>query len=66
VFTVYGVIRGEGDPEIGDPLEQARDVDSRALRFQETVDRLPTFFGEPVPVRIGERVIRRYSDVGND
>jgi hypothetical protein len=75
VFTVYGVLRGEEDPTITDPDPstpptqaelRARDVDSRALRFQETIDRLPTFLGEPVPSRIGDRSLTRYTDVRND
>ena len=64
---------GEVNEEIEDPGDpdreaqlRAADVDSRAIRFQETVDRLPTFLGEPVPVRIGERVIRKYTDVHSD
>ncbi len=68
VFTVYGTLRGELDPDLfaANPLQAAADVDTRALRFQETVDRLPTFLGEPSPVRIGERVLRKYRDVRND
>ncbi len=75
VFTVYGVLRGEVDLSIIDPdpgspptVEQlrARDVDSRALRFQETIDRLPTVLGEPAPTRIGPRHVGRYTDVRND
>jgi hypothetical protein len=69
VFTVYGVLRGQMDPNIVDPVlkEQERiDLDSRALRFQETIDRLPTFLGEPVPSRIGDRSLTRYTDVHND
>ncbi len=80
VFTVYGVLRGEDDPTLVDPTPlsdpvqeqqrmqqlRAQDVDSRALRFQETIDRLPTFLGEPVPSRIGERTLTRYTDAHND
>jgi hypothetical protein len=72
VFTVYGVLRGEEDDEIEHAVLltqdrlQAADVDSRAVRFQETVDRLPTFLGQPVPVLVGERVIRKYTDVHDD
>ncbi len=72
VFTVYGVLRGEEDTTIVDanPVVQhrlrARDADSRALRFQETIDRLPTFLGEPLPRRIGDRTLTRYTDVQND
>jgi hypothetical protein len=53
VFTVYGTLRGQ-------PMS---DVNERALRFQETLDRLPTFLGERKPVRIGERIVGRYADV---
>jgi hypothetical protein len=72
VFTVYGVLRGEEDDGIknsGLPtaaIDAARDVDSRALRFQETIDRLPTFLGAPVPSRIGDRTLTRYTDAHND
>jgi hypothetical protein len=75
VFTVYGVLRGEEDQTIIDPDPsapptqaelRARDVDSRALRFQETIDRLPTFLGEPMPSRIGDRTLTRYTDAHND
>jgi len=75
VFTVYGVLRGEEDQTIIDPDPnapptqaelRARDVDSRALRFQETIDRLPTFLGEPLPSRIGDRSLTRYTDAHND
>ena len=72
VFTVYGQLRGEEDQTILDPnlATQQRlrrqDADSRALRFQETIDRLPTFFGKPLPRRIGERTIAKLTDVNND
>ncbi|MGB2987972.1 MAG: hypothetical protein WBE26_19055, partial [Phycisphaerae bacterium] len=72
VFTVYGTLRGEIDQSIVGANQtvqnalRAVDVDSRALRFQETVDRLPTFLGEPLPVRIGERAVTRYVDVMSD
>ncbi|UCF34721.1 MAG: hypothetical protein JSV78_05330, partial [Phycisphaerales bacterium] len=73
VFTVYGVLRGEEDTNIEVPGDwqlqerlQVDDVNSRAVRFQETVDRLPMFMGERVPSRIGERVIARYGDVQSD
>ena len=57
VYTVYGTFRGDG---------VAADVDTRALRFQETLDRLPTFLGDQMPVLIGPRHVGRYSDAGND
>ncbi len=66
VFTLYGTLRGEGDEEITDLRLRASDVDDRAIRFQETVDRLPMFLGEPSPQRIGERTVARYADVIND
>jgi hypothetical protein len=72
VFTIYGTLRGQEDQTIVDPnLEvqtrlRAEDVDSRAIRFQETVDRLPTFMGEHQPVRVGDRVVGKYRDTLND
>ena len=75
VFTVYGVIRGEqADPnDIPDspPPENPQraridDVDSRAIRFQETIDRLPTFLGRAQPTRIGSRITTHYQDVSSD
>jgi hypothetical protein len=74
VFTVYGALRGEIDEQLllGEGTAQEKketagaDVDSRAIRFQETVDRLPTFLGADKPVRVGERVVKPYHDVRND
>ena len=68
VFTTYGTLRGEGDFEAfpDDPIERADDVDKRAVRFQETVDRLPTLVGASKPVRIGQRYVGPYIDVRND
>jgi hypothetical protein len=66
VLTMYGTFRGEVDDAIVDEKEQIEDVDKRALRFQETIDRLPTFMGEPAPRRIGDRVIASYNDAIND
>lgn len=72
VFTVYGTLRGGWDmdgidnPTIADYADRTAEVTNRALRFQETVDRLPTFLGAPQPVRIGERVVRKFTDVNND
>ncbi|MFQ5591562.1 MAG: hypothetical protein ACE5HE_10400, partial [Phycisphaerae bacterium] len=72
VFTIYGVLRGEDDQTIENPDKQvqdrlrAADVDSRAIRFQETVDRLPMFLGERVPRRIGTRTVAKYSDFRDD
>ncbi len=74
VFTVYGALRGEVDEAIEDDslsayelgVIRAKDVDTRALRFQETVDRLPTVLGESAPARVGDRKVTRYLDVRND
>ncbi len=63
VFTVYGQIRGEPAAGSTNPVQ---DADSRAIRFQETIDRLPTLFGEPVPRRIGERAASKLTDIYND
>ena len=63
VFTVYGLIRGEPAAAASNPVQ---DADSRAIRFQETIDRLPTFFGEPLPRRIGEPTVAKLTDVNND
>ncbi len=74
VFTIYGVLRGEGDEtledeeldEVQQDKVKAADVNSRAIRFQETVDRLPLFVGKRVPKRIGKRTITKYTDFRND
>lgn len=74
VFTVYGMIRGADDETLVDPNDpidvkqaiQVPDTDSRAIRFQETLDRLPVLQGQPRPKRIGERTVGRYTDVNND
>jgi hypothetical protein len=61
VFTVYGVLSAEGtrvsDYSIDPPFIG---VDEKAIRFQETIDRLPCVFGEPLPARIGQRIIGPY------
>lgn len=72
VFTAYGTLRGDKDPTIEDDdlavqeEMQSKDVDTRAIRFQETIDRLPTFLGVEEPARIGSRVLATYNDVRND
>ncbi|MCH7993331.1 MAG: hypothetical protein IIB57_02695, partial [Planctomycetes bacterium] len=72
VFTAYGTLRGDIDPTIEDEdmavqeEMQRKDVDARAIRFQETIDRLPTFLGAEEPARIGSRVLATYNDVRND
>ncbi|MEK6676158.1 MAG: hypothetical protein AABZ47_10955 [Planctomycetota bacterium] len=62
VYTVYGTIWGSTSLETV-PVSEFED---HALRFQETVDRLPVFLGKPTPVRIGQRVISRYKDIFRD
>ncbi len=55
VFTVYGVIRGQ------DVSGEA--YEDHAIRFQETIDRLPTAGLESkLPKRIGQRVESAYKD----
>ncbi len=75
VFTVYGMIRGADDPDVAaavyaTPAQRdaaiIQDTDARAIRFQETIDRLPVLQGQPRPKRIGERTVGRYTDVNND
>ena len=66
VYTVYGTFRG--DPAGGDqptPMD-VTEMEGRAIRFQETLDRLPTFLGEPAPARIGQRIEGRYTDAHRD
>ena len=57
VFTVYGTLRGAGTKSL---------VDQKAVRFQETVDRMPCFFGKGPPQRIGQRIVGSYSDAGSN
>jgi len=76
VFTVFGTLRGEYDPELVAALPPnptvaswrpiAMDVDSRAVRFQETIDRLPALLGEPKLQRVGQRVTKPYLDARDD
>lgn len=75
VFTVYGTIRGDLDwsnpdftalPANVQTRAVLEDADARAIRFQETIDRLPTWLGERLPRRIGERVLGRYTDTYAD
>lgn len=63
VFTVYGVIRGQH--ERGN-LNSLRQADSKALRFQTTVNRLPMFFGRSRPERIGTRISGGYAEVRSE
>lgn len=71
-FTVYGTLYGvhdqflldsNGNPDLD---RQLRDADSRALRFQETISRIPMFEGSSVPTRVGDRVVARYIDARGD
>ncbi len=57
VFTVYGTLRGAGSKS---------GSDSKAIRFQETLDRLPSMFGNGLPKRIGQRVVSSYADARGD
>ncbi len=70
VYTVYGVIQGAtADPvastEPGYAAFQASldEAESKAIRFQETVNRLPCFFDpNALPERIGGLYIGSYRD----
>ncbi len=71
VFTVYGTIRGNADFDGGgyiDPTEAARlgELDKRAIRFEETLDRFPALLGKSKPASVGQRVIGSYSDAYSD
>ncbi len=78
VFTVYGAIRGapaavdeatqNGNLSMNPVLrqQQLREIDERAIRFQETLDRLPILLGEPAPTRIGGGTLSAYSDSSTD
>ncbi len=57
VFTVYGTLRGAGTKSA---------VDTRAVRFQETVDRMPCFFDNKLPQRIGQLIVGDYDNARND
>jgi len=57
VFTVYGTLRGSGSKSL---------VDQKALRFQETVDRMPSMFSGSLPRRIGQRTVGSYNDARSD
>lgn len=67
VFTVYGTVRGSldfnGDGRI-DNSEGPRmdELDRRAIRFQETMDRFPVLMGRSRPGRIGNRVVASYAN----
>jgi len=77
VFTVYGLLRGEEDEALVPPAKiaavpnmvikyMAADVDSRAIRFQATVDRLPTVMGEAAPTRVGKQTVVSYNEYRGD
>jgi len=57
VFTIYGTLRGVG---------QKSAVDQRAIRFQETVDRLPSFYNNLLPRRVGPRVVGPYAQANEN
>jgi len=57
VFTVYGTLRGSGTKSA---------VDQKAIRFQETVDRLPSVFKNGRPKRIGQLIVNGYTDARHD
>ena len=57
VFTVYGTLRGAGTKSL---------VDQKAVRFQETVDRMPCFFDTVPPQRIGERIVGSYFNAASN
>ncbi len=59
IWTIYGTVRGYP----GRNNEYRAEVEKRAIRFEETVDRLPSFL-EPgsAPRRIGERRVGAYND----
>jgi hypothetical protein len=66
VWTVYGTLRGDTQAAVdsGMPALQAiSEINRRAIRFEETVDRLPSALkpGTP-PRRIGARTVGAYND----
>lgn len=73
VFTAYGVLRGDMDQTIVEDLDppkemelRIQDVDSRALRFQMTIDRTPVLQGAKSPRPIGEMYLGKYLDTRRD
>ena len=79
VWTIYGTLRGDRtalrdqliseqglSPEEATRVANER-IDERAIRFEETVDRLPSFLdpGSP-PRRIGERHVGPYNNTRAD
>ncbi len=63
VFTIYGTLRG---PDNGTAASVA-EADAKAIRFEQTVNRLPTFFDSRAPFdRIGERFVGKYEEARAD
>lgn len=63
VFTIYGTLRG---PDSGTAASIA-EADAKAIRFEQTVNRLPTFFDSRAPFdRIGERFVGKYEEARAD
>ncbi len=63
VFTIYGTLRG---PDSGTD-ESIAEADAKAIRFEETVNRLPTLFDSRAPFdRIGERFVGKYGGAQAD
>jgi len=63
VFTIYGTLRG---PDTGTAASIA-EADAKAIRFEETVNRLPAFFNTRAPLdRIGERFVGKYEEARAD
>jgi hypothetical protein len=80
VWTIYGTLRGDAGalaqqlqtetPSLSEAAAAAiaaERVDKRAIRFEETVDRLPSFLKPgSAPQRIGERRVGAYNDTRAD
>jgi len=64
VYTVYGTLRGHVREDATEG--EKTDINRRAVRFQETLDRLPTLLGQPTPMRIGTRTVCRTIDTRDD
>lgn len=64
VETIYGMIRGKIG-NFNSPTE-VEGVHQRAIRYQETLDRLPLIEGADAPARVGPRTISNYKDAFND
>ena len=80
VWTVYGTLRGDADslaaqlrtdtPSLSEKNAAAiaaERINKRAIRFEETIDRLPSFLTPgSSPRRIGERRVGAYNDTRAD